>query len=116
VGKKACVNLVRTPKKRRPVKTRHQLGAPCTQLTQEKENVSQSRLNTTLTATALSSHEIGSDQANAAEIEQRQGGLKRKRKTEKQLYCLQKELRGSNLLWSRQKIMDISERTGMSET
>lgn len=43
-------------------------------------------------------------------------GQKRKRKTEKQLACLQQELRGSNMLWSRQKIIEISERTGMSET
>jgi len=44
------------------------------------------------------------------------GSAKRKRKTEKQLACLQSELRGGNLLWSRQKIIEISERTGMSET
>jgi len=43
-------------------------------------------------------------------------GLKRKRKTEKQLACLQSELRGSNLLWSRQKIVELSDQTGMSET
>ena len=41
---------------------------------------------------------------------------KRKRKTEKQLSILQNELRGSNLLWSRQKIIEIAERTGMTET
>ena len=46
----------------------------------------------------------------------KRGSHKRKRKTEKQLACLQSELRGSNLLWSRQKIIEISERTGMSET
>ena len=44
------------------------------------------------------------------------GGAKRKRKTEKQLACLQSELRGGNLLWSREKIIEISERSGMSET
>ena len=41
---------------------------------------------------------------------------KRKRKTEKQLSILQNELRGSNLLWSREKIIEIAERTGMTET
>ena len=41
---------------------------------------------------------------------------KRKRKTEKQLSILQNELRGSNLLWSRDKIIEIAERTGMTET
>jgi len=46
----------------------------------------------------------------------KRGSHKRKRKTEKQLACLQSELRGSNLLWSRHKIIEISERTGMSET
>ena len=34
---------------------------------------------------------------------------KRKRKTEKQLSILQNELRGSNLLWSREKIAEIAE-------
>ena len=51
-----------------------------------------------------------------AEEEKAKPGQKRKRKTEKQLACLQAELRGNNLLWSRQKIVEISERTGMSET
>ena len=41
---------------------------------------------------------------------------KRKRKTERQLSILQNELRGSNLLWSRQKIIEIAQKTGMSET
>lgn len=43
-------------------------------------------------------------------------GGKRKRKTERQLSILQNELRGSNLLWSREKIIEIAEKTGMSET
>ena len=41
---------------------------------------------------------------------------KRKRKTEKQLSVLQNELRGNNLLWSREKIAEIASRTGMTET
>lgn len=57
------------------------------------------------------------DLSACEESEQKRRGVhKRKRKTEKQLACLQSELRGSNLLWSRQKIIELSERTGMSET
>ena len=59
----------------------------------------------------------GADLARNFEgINQRRSGHKRKRKTEKQLACLQNELRGGNLLWSREKIIDISEKSGMSET
>ena len=54
--------------------------------------------------------------SQSEEKRKRKSGAKRKRKTEKQLACLQSELRGGNLLWSRQKIIEISERTGMSET
>jgi len=63
-------------------------------------------------------HGIGTEQGVSIDTEdkRRAGSHKRKRKTEKQLACLQAELRGSNLLWSRQKIIQISERTGMSET
>ena len=45
-----------------------------------------------------------------------EAGGKRKRKTERQLSILQNELRGSNLLWSREKIIEIADKTGMSET
>lgn len=44
------------------------------------------------------------------------GDVKRKRKTEKQLACLQNELRCGNLLWSREKILELSKRTNMTET
>ena len=59
---------------------------------------------------------VAEKQKNATEIGERLSGHKRRRKTEKQLACLQSELRGSNPFWTRQKIIEISEETGMSET
>ena len=43
-------------------------------------------------------------------------GNKRRRKTEKQLSVLQSELQGANVMWNRDKINDIAQRTGMTET
>lgn len=74
---------------------------------------------TVITAALSGQDNLASDSkknSTSEEKNKRRGGTKRKRKTEKQLACLQNELRGGNLLWSRQKIMDISERSGMSET
>ena len=84
----------------------------------ESQSINQSQI-TVITAAISTPENLASDSRKNSTSEEkikRRGGTKRKRKTEKQLSCLQNELRGGNLLWSRHKIMDISERTGMSET
>ena len=57
-----------------------------------------------------------SEEEQVDEEKSGKGGQKRKRKTADQLAQLQKELRKGNIMWSGERIKDISKQTGMNET